>query len=69
MTPNEKTYDVAGMSCEHCRAAVLEEVTAVAGVDSAAVDLAAGRLTVRGMDVADDAIREAVVEAGYEVTP
>lgn len=69
MSANEKTYDVVGMTCEHCRAAVLEEVTGVPGVTGADVDLAAGKLTVRGTEVADDAIREAVVEAGYEVAP
>ena len=31
------------------------------------VDLAAGRITVTGEDVDDDAIRLAVAEAGYEV--
>lgn len=69
MASIEKTYNVTGMSCGHCRAAVLEEVSAVTGISAAEVDLAAGTLTVRGEDVSDDAIREAVVEAGYEVAP
>jgi len=67
MTTSEKTYTVTGMSCGHCRAAVLAEVTGVSGVTAADVDLASGALTVRGEDVSEKAIRDAVVEAGYEV--
>jgi copper chaperone CopZ len=69
MTPNAKTYTVIGMSCEHCRSAVLAEVSQVEGVAAAEVDLAAGTLTVRGTEISDGAIRDAVDEAGYEVAP
>ncbi len=33
------TYRVPGMSCEHCEAAVREELVAIVGVESVAVDL------------------------------
>ena len=62
-----KSYSVEGMSCEHCRAAVLEEVTELAGVDAAEVDLDAGRLDVVGAGVADEAVAGAVEEAGYRL--
>ena len=66
-TPAERTYTVQGMTCEHCRASVTEEVAEVDGVTAVDVDLSSGRLTVAG-DVLDDAaIRDAVAEAGYEV--
>ena len=45
---------------------VAEEVSAVSGVDGVDVDLASGRLVVRGA-VSDDAVAEAVAEAGYAV--
>ena len=62
------TYTVQGMTCEHCVRSVTEEVGEVAGVESVDVDLASGRLTVTG--AADDAaVRAAVAEAGYTVTP
>ena len=61
------TYIVEGMSCDHCRAAVVESVSAVAGVDSAEVDLGSGRLDVRGARFEDVAIEDAVREAGYRV--
>ena len=60
-----KTYTVPGMHCEHCERAVVEEVGAVAGVDSVDVDLDTKLVTVTGR--ADDAaVRAAIAEAGYE---
>ena len=57
MTPT--TYIVDGMTCQHCVASVSEEVSEVAGVERAEVDLASGRLTVTGRaDLA--AVRAAV---------
>jgi copper chaperone CopZ len=53
------------MHCAHCVAAVEEEVSAVAGVDSVAVDLEAKRVDVAGRALDDGAIRAAIEEAGY----
>lgn len=61
----EKQYMVSGMTCEHCVKAVSSEVSAVAGVEAVAVDLVAGRVTVRGEGFSDEQIRAAVDEAGY----
>ncbi|HYF26705.1 MAG TPA: cation transporter [Baekduia sp.] len=63
----ERTYTVQGMTCQHCVASVTEEVSEVAGVEAVDVDLASGRVTVRGAAIDDDAVRAAVDEAGYEV--
>ena len=60
------TYEVPGMTCEHCRVAVTEEVSQVAGVESVAVDLETKLVAVTGENVSDDAVREAIREAGYE---
>jgi copper chaperone len=59
-------YTVEGMTCDHCKAAVSEEVSTVPGVTGVQVDLPSGRLVVTGEEFDDAAIREAVVEAGYE---
>jgi copper chaperone len=64
---DEKTYTVTGMTCAHCVLSVREEVGEVAGVEAIDVDLATGRVAVRGAGIDDDAIAEAVAEAGYEV--
>jgi copper chaperone CopZ len=55
------------MTCTHCVASVREEVGEIPGVADVDVDLASGRLTVRGTDVPTQAVRAAVAEAGYEV--
>jgi copper ion binding protein len=63
------SYTVSGMTCGHCVAAVKSEVGRIAGVTDVAVDLETGRLAVTSDGPLDDAlIREAVDEAGYEVT-
>lgn len=66
MRVQELSYTVAGMTCGHCKAAVTEEVEAVAGVRGVDVDLDTKRVVVRGEGVADDAVRAAIREAGYE---
>lgn len=63
------TYTVAGMTCGHCVSSVQEEVGRVAGVTTVDVDLKTGTVTVTSDAPVDDAlIRDAVEEAGYEVT-
>lgn len=66
---DEHAYRVSGMTCAHCEAAVRAEVGAVPGVTGVAVDLATGRVTVRGRGVAAAAVRAAIAEAGYEAAP
>lgn len=62
----ELTYNVPGMTCGHCKAAVAEEVGAVAGVESIVVDLETKLVVVRGDGVDDARVRKAIQEAGYE---
>ena len=61
----EKTYTVTGMTCGHCVSAVGGEVSKITGVESVDVDLASGTVTVTGTGFADEAVRDAVDEAGY----
>jgi copper chaperone CopZ len=66
MTPATHEFIVEGMTCEHCKASVTEEVAEVAGVQDVRVDLPTGRLTVTG-DVDGAAVAAAVDEAGYRL--
>ena len=63
----DRTYTVAGMTCEHCVASVREEVSEVAGVGAVEVDLGSGRLVVTGDGFGDDAVAAAVEDAGYQL--
>ena len=62
----ELTYTVPAMHCGHCTAAVEREVSQVEGVESVVADLESKRVTVRGENVDDAAVRAAIDEAGYE---
>jgi copper chaperone len=65
------TYNVTGMTCEHCVAAVTEEIGALEGVTAVNVDLVAGgtsTVTVTSAAPLDPTlVAEAVDEAGYEL--
>jgi copper chaperone len=65
------TYRVNGMTCEHCVAAVTEELSALDGVTAVDVDLVAGgtsTVTVTSAGPLDPTlVAEAVDEAGYEL--
>ena len=62
------TYTVTGMTCGHCVQAVTGELTALPGVDTVQIDLGSGAVTVTSAaPLADDAVRAAVDEAGYEL--
>jgi copper ion binding protein len=61
------TYQVQGMTCDHCVHAVSTEVAAVPGVRDVRVDLASGQVTVTSDSALDtDTVRAAVDEAGYD---
>lgn len=62
-------YNVAGMSCGHCKATLTRQIGAMDGVLSVDVDLSTGRVTVTTTDEPDDALLAKVVDdAGYELT-
>lgn len=64
------TYDVVGMTCDHCVRSVESEVAKIDGVESVAADLGTGVVTVESTQPIDDAdFAAAVDEAGYEVSP
>ena len=65
----EKELKVEGMKCEHCVARVTKALKAVQGVVEAEVSLEKGNAIVRmDIEIPDELLRDAVKEAGYEVT-
>ncbi len=66
------TYAVSGMTCGHCTSAVTEELSKLPGVQNVTIDLNAGgtsAVQVTSESALDEsAVREAVDEAGYELT-
>ena len=60
------TYRAAGMTCEHCKIAVIGEVSSVDGVSAVDVDLDTKLVHVHGQDVDHAAVVAAIDEAGYD---
>jgi copper chaperone len=63
------SYTVPEMSCGHCVNAITSEVQTVTGVQGVSIDLVTKIVLVSGTELNDAAIREAIVEAGFEATP
>ena len=66
-----QAFKVSGMTCDHCVAAVSDELRQLAGVADVVIDLVSGGVT--SVTVTSDApldvedVRAAVYEAGYEL--
>jgi len=65
----QKTLDVEGMSCAHCKAAVEGELRALPGIEKADADVAKGTVEVRYDEskVGTEDLERAIEEAGYAV--
>lgn len=61
----QRTFEVSGMTCAHCKTAIERAIRLVPGVSSVCVDLAAGKAVVMG-SFDQQRIVEAIVDAGYE---
>lgn len=65
----QKKFKVKGMMCQNCVKHVTKALESVDGVTNVAVDLDAGSAVVDlSSDVADQALIDAVAEAGYEAS-
>jgi copper chaperone len=60
------TYSVPKIHCAHCAESIKEEISEVQGVDTVDVDVDTKVVTISGEALADDALRAAIREAGYE---
>jgi len=62
------TYRVPDVSCQHCVAAITNELQKVPGVASIDVDLTTKLVTVQhDGSVSDSLLRAGIEEAGYEI--
>lgn len=60
-----QTFQVAGMTCDHCVHAVTDELQALQGVEAVDVDLAAGTASIRATrTLSDEEVSAALDEAG-----
>ncbi|KJY20432.1 MULTISPECIES: heavy-metal-associated domain-containing protein [Streptomyces] len=67
-TQTTTVYRVTGMTCGHCEGAVTGEIAALPGVTSVKAVASSGEVTVvSAAPLADEDVRAAVDEAGYEL--
>ncbi|GLO65070.1 copper chaperone CopZ [Oceanobacillus kimchii] len=66
----QKTLDVQGMTCGHCKMSVEGALNELDGVSAAEVNLKSGKVDVTFDEskVNVDAMREAVEDQGYDVS-
>lgn len=65
----EKNISIEGMMCMHCAGRVEKALLAVEGVSNVRVSLQERRARVSlDQEVPDEALKAAVVKAGYEAT-
>jgi Cu+-exporting ATPase len=65
----KKEMMIEGMSCNHCKMRVEKALGEIEGVDNVTVDLEAKKATMEIVsEVGDDVLKEAVEDAGYDVT-
>jgi Cu2+-exporting ATPase len=66
---NEKTLTIEGMMCPHCEGRVKKALEAVPGVKAATASAKSGTAVVQlDGDAAEESLKKAVIDAGYEVT-
>ena len=66
MSTDTRSYTVPDISCDHCKRAIEDHVTPLAGVKTVAVDIDNKTVTVTGGDPA--AVEAAIADAGYAIT-
>lgn len=65
----QKVFNVKGMMCPHCEATVKKALEEIDGVEQAVASHTDGTVEVTLLkDVADDVLKKAITDKGYEVT-
>ena len=63
----EKIIKIEGMSCNHCVMAVKNALSEIKGISHVEVELDNNRAIVKGDNLEDNILKEAVEDAGYDV--
>ena len=63
-----QTIFVNGMTCNHCKNAVTEELSKISDVKKVQVDLVTGQVVIdTEAEIGRERLEEAIKEAGYEL--
>lgn len=61
------SYNVAGMTCSHCKESVESAANSISGVENTHVDLSTGVLTVFGSSFDDLMLKQKIKDRGFEI--
>ena len=65
-----ESFNVPGISCQHCVNAITDEVSTVDGVNNVLVELTSKMVRVESSEaVSRETLTAAIQEAGYDVSP
>jgi len=62
----EKTIKVNGMTCNHCKSNVENNLSAIPGIENIEIDLESGKVKMTGDDIDLSAVKNKVESIGYE---
>ncbi len=62
----EKTIKVSGMTCNHCKANVENNLASIAGIENIEIDLESGKVKLTGEEINLDKVKEKVEGIGYQ---
>ncbi len=68
MNPFYTTISVEGMTCNHCRMTVENNISAIEGVEEVTVDLQSGKVKIGGNGVNMEKVAKRVKELGYQIS-
>jgi copper chaperone CopZ len=62
----EKTVKVNGMTCNHCKANVQNNLASIAGIENIDIDLESGKVTMTGDEIDLSEVKNKVESIGYQ---
>jgi copper chaperone CopZ len=63
---NEKTVKVSGMTCNHCKANVQNNLSSIQGIENIEVDLESGKVRMTGETIDLAKVKSKVESIGYQ---
>ena len=63
---SNKTVKVSGMTCNHCKANVQNNLSTIQGIENIEIDLESGMVKMSGEDINLEEVKNKVESIGYQ---
>ena len=64
----EYTFTIEGMHCSGCENLVVQEISAISGIEDVEADNESGRLVIHGEQNTKERVRQTIANLGYKPT-